>query len=134
MAIEEYATVFQLVSVIEGDMNSAQSGINVLAASLPPGSMTGAPKRRSCELLKSIERGHPRSIYSGVIGYLDVGGAGDFSVVIRTAFKWDSEPVWRVGAGGAITVLSTADDEFHEMMTKRERLMAAFAPDHLRSQ
>lgn len=127
MAIEEYATVFQLVSVIEGDLDSKYSGINVLAASLPPGSMTGAPKRRSCELLKSLEEDRSRSIYSGVIGYLDVGGGADFSVVIRTAFKWDAEPEWRIGAGGAVTVLSTAEVEFDEMVTKRERLMTAFS-------
>jgi para-aminobenzoate synthetase len=110
MQIEEYATVYQLVSVVEGSgiqNNSrpmrntngtsnpghadAKSGIEVLAASLPPGSMTGAPKKRSCELLAEIEQHKPRGIYSGVIGYIDVGGGGDFSVVIRTAYKWDSD-------------------------------------------
>ncbi|CZT23642.1 related to para-aminobenzoic acid synthetase [Ramularia collo-cygni] len=121
MSIEEYETVFQLVSVIEGDLEPAASGVAVLAASLPPGSMTGAPKKRSCELLKDLEGGKPRGLYSGVIGFLDVGGGGDFSVVIRTAFKWDDEgDVWRVGAGGAITALSDAEAEWEEMMTKRE--------------
>ena len=70
--------------------------------------MTGAPKKRSCELLKDIENQRPRGLYSGVIGYLDVGGGGDFSVVIRTAFKWSNEAKWRVGAGGAVTALSDA--------------------------
>lgn len=121
MSIEEYETVFQLVSVIEGDLEQASSGIAVLSASLPPGSMTGAPKKRSCEMLKDIEGGKPRGLYSGVVGFLDVGGGGDFSVVIRTAFKWDDEgDVWRVGAGGAITALSEAEAEWEEMMTKRE--------------
>ena len=85
MAVEEYETVFQLVSVVEGDLTG--SGIAVLAASLPPGSMTGAPKKRSCDLLSIIEGEKARGVYSGVIGYLDVGGGGDFSVVIRSAFK-----------------------------------------------
>jgi para-aminobenzoate synthetase len=66
-------------------------GIDVLAASLPPGSMTGAPKKSSCEKLQLIENGEARGIYSGVVGYLDVGGGGDFSVVIRTAYRWDSD-------------------------------------------
>ena len=81
MSVEEYESVFQLVSVIKGDLTA--SGIPVLAASLPPGSMTGAPKKRSCDLLHEIEEGQPRGLYSGVMGYFDVGGGGDFSVVIR---------------------------------------------------
>lgn len=111
MAVEEYATLYQLVTVIEGDLLSTDdvseqqkfpddeelsaasrrtSGIDVLAASLPPGSMTGAPKRRSCKILKGLE-GRERGVYSGVVGYLDVGGGGDFSVVIRSAVRWDDE-------------------------------------------
>jgi anthranilate/para-aminobenzoate synthase component I len=66
-----------------------KSGIDILAASLPPGSMTGAPKRRACQILHKLED-PPRGVYSGVLGYLDVGGGGDFSVVIRSTFRWDS--------------------------------------------
>lgn len=125
MSVEEYQTVFQLVSVIEGTVEGG-SGISALAASLPPGSMTGAPKKRSCELLSEIEGGKPRGLYSGVLGYLDVGGGGDFSVVIRTAFKWDDEgDDWHVGAGGAITALSDPEAEWEEMLTKRESVLTA---------
>lgn len=124
MSIEEYETVFQLVSVIEGDMENKASGSAVLAASLPPGSMTGAPKKRSCELLKEIEGGKPRGLYSGVIGFFDAGGGGDFSVVIRTTYKWGEEGErWQVGAGGAITALSEAQAEWEEMVTKRESVL-----------
>jgi para-aminobenzoate synthetase len=154
MQIEEYATVFQLVSVIEGDLRPRNPrrrysdferkkpklhGIDVLAASLPPGSMTGAPKKRSCEILLEIEEHKPRGIYSGVIGYLDVGGGGDFSVVIRTAYKWDSEfkassgcssnldpQEWTIGAGGAITAQSNPDDEYQEMLVKLNSVLGAF--------
>jgi para-aminobenzoate synthetase len=127
MAVEEYQTVFQLVSVIEGQLQegSRHTGIDVLAASLPPGSMTGAPKKRSCELLTEIE-GKARGIYSGVLGYFDVGGGGDFSVVIRTAFRWDGEGVWRIGAGGAVTVLSSPTAEFEEMDLKRQSCLPLF--------
>ncbi|KAI4755755.1 para-aminobenzoate synthase [Aureobasidium sp. EXF-3400] len=127
MAVEEYQTVFQLVSVIEGQLQegSRHTGIDVLAASLPPGSMTGAPKKRSCELLTGIEGG-ARGIYSGVLGYFDVGGGGDFSVVIRTAFQWDDEGVWRIGAGGAVTVLSSPMAEFEEMDLKRQSCLPLF--------
>ncbi|KAK4550473.1 hypothetical protein LTR36_000052 [Oleoguttula mirabilis] len=122
MVIEEYETVYQLVSVIEGQLDSPGRGINALAGSLPPGSMTGAPKKRSCELLQTIEGGDARGLYSGVLGYFDVGGGADFSVVIRTAFRWNEE-LWRVGAGGAITALSRPDDEWEEMLAKRESLL-----------
>ena len=124
MSIEEYETVFQLTSIIEGD---AENGIAVLAASLPPGSMTGAPKKRSCDLLKSVEREAPRGLYSGVFGYFDVGGGGDFSVMIRSAFKWGDREEWHVGAGGAVTVLSTAEGEWEEMLAKRASVLQAFS-------
>ena len=165
MQVEEYETVYQLVSVIEGPAenntasgssceyldngahpttNAMRKGLGLLAASLPPGSMTGAPKQRSCDLLCDLEDKQPRGIYSGVVGYMCVGGGGDFSVVIRSAFKWgsatgnhaferhgskdnvtpaqnsmdDDYDTWRIGAGGAITALSTPEDEWEEMQTK----------------
>lgn len=142
MQVEEYETVYQLVTVIEGTLRPTypynepayrpqKSGIDVLAASLPPGSMTGAPKKRSCELLQQIED-TPRSIYSGVLGYMDVGGGGDFSVVIRTAYRWDDETggddsqIWRIGAGGAITDLSDELGEWDEMHTKLDAVLRSF--------
>jgi len=117
---------------------SAPTGLAILASSLPPGSMTGAPKKRSCELLTQIEGpNHPRGIYSGIIGYLDVGGAGDFCVVIRTAHHWDWEcerdeqsgeeyELWRLGAGGAITTLSSAEGEVEEMLLKANSTLRMF--------
>ncbi|GAM83727.1 hypothetical protein ANO11243_017160 [Dothideomycetidae sp. 11243] len=141
MQVEEYETVYQLVSVIRGQLNTepppnspsepakivpranrtkhrrtlSEHGIDVLRASLPPGSMTGAPKKRSCELLKTIED-RRRGAYSGVLGYLDVGGGGDFSVVIRSVIK-DSRG-FCIAAGGAVTALSDPLGEFEEMMAK----------------
>lgn len=127
MVVEEYETVYQLVSVIEGQLSpdGRSTGIEVLVNSLPPGSMTGAPKKRSCELLAEVE-GKPRGVYSGVLGYLDVGGGGDFSVVIRTAFKWKDEGIWRVGAGGAITALSEPEAEWEEMEAKLDSTLRLF--------
>ncbi|OAG08457.1 para-aminobenzoate synthase [Paraphaeosphaeria sporulosa] len=137
MTVEEYEHVYQLVSVIEGqlpksDRDEGPTGLDVLKASLPPGSMTGAPKKRSCEILRDIEQ-RPRGIYSGVLGYLDVGGAGDFSVVIRTALRdardfasRESTETWRIGAGGAVTIQSTDEGEFLEMETKVMTALTAF--------
>lgn len=104
------------------------------------GSMTGAPKKRSVEILQNLE-GSPRSIYSGVFGYWCVSGAGDWSVTIRSCFKFQdtqtpsSDPStpeesrdeeWQVGAGGAITALSDADDEWEEMVIKLHSVLKSF--------
>lgn len=135
MKVEEYQTVYQLVSVVEGELPAPDAhgrgprGLDVLKASLPPGSMTGAPKKRSCEILRDIEK-RPRGVYSGVLGYMDVGGAGDFSVVIRTLVREggnddkDTE-TWKVGAGGAVTIQSTDEAEFQEMETKASSVLGA---------
>jgi para-aminobenzoate synthetase len=144
MQVEEYEHVYQLVTVIEGvlvqhdlpkeakGVENHASGIDVLAASLPPGSMTGAPKKRSCELLRAIEGPEsPRSVYSGVLGYMDVCGGGDFSVIIRTAYRWDDQvneedEVWSIGAGGAITDMSTEEGEWEEMYAKLDCALGLF--------
>jgi para-aminobenzoate synthetase len=156
MVVEEYASVFQMISVVEGQIpqvvggkeesKTRYNGLDVLAASLPPGSMTGAPKKRSCEILQEIEGHRDRSLYSGVVGYMDVGGRGDFSVNIRCMFRWDDETrnrdseegeqtsddetqdaeVWHVGAGGAVTALSTAVAEREEMQTKLAGTLGIF--------
>lgn len=154
MAVEEYETVYQLVSVIEGKLFktlqppfaamagphtrrcSNKTGIDVLAASLPPGSMTGAPKLRSCQILQGVEQYQPRSVYSGVLGYMCVSGKGEFSVVIRSVFKWDDrsdragEEHWRIGAGGAVTGLSTEEGEWEEMLAKLKSTLGGFVYAH----
>ena len=92
--------------------------------------MTGAPKKRSCEILQLLEL-DDRGLYSGVCGYLDVGGGGDFSVIIRSATCVDSpssdhSEVWEVGAGGAITALSEINAEWDEMNVKLHSVLRAF--------
>ncbi|KAF1918135.1 ADC synthase [Ampelomyces quisqualis] len=155
MEVEEYETLWQLVSVVDAVPSGIRKpstsqeweepaeriapvkqevpylGFEAFVESLPPGSMTGAPKKRSCEILMKEEDGVRRGIYSGVLGYLDVGGGGDFSVVIRTAIKIDSsdndkEDVWRIGAGGAITNQSTPEAEHEEMLAKFQSTSRAF--------
>ncbi|KAF2660183.1 para-aminobenzoate synthase [Lophiostoma macrostomum CBS 122681] len=120
------------------DEEDSSLGIDAFIASLPPGSMTGAPKKRSCELLQTLEHGPRRGMYAGVMGYLDVGGGGDFSVIIRTAVKVDAKQpslraeetdLWTINAGGAITAQSTPESEFEEMRTKLESVAQAFRPE-----
>ncbi|KAI1358450.1 aminodeoxychorismate synthase [Xylaria arbuscula] len=184
LKVEEYASVFQMISVVEGRLlphrgeeglprpGPPRTGLDVLAASLPPGSMTGAPKKRSCEILQALEgpRGRERSLYSGVVGYMDVAGRGDWSVTIRSLFRWDDESstttitptitpttststatnasssasssssglglgtremememeTWHIGAGGAVTALSTPEGETDEMFTKLKGPVGVF--------
>ncbi|KAF9459240.1 ADC synthase [Collybia nuda] len=141
--VEEYETVYQLVSVIEGRLSESSSpdrssesqlGWEVLRKSLPPGSMTGAPKKRSVEILQTLEDGE-RMIYSGVFGYWCVSGGGDWAVTIRSCFKYDEEPAeyrddkfdkWTIGAGGAITALSDPEAEWEEMNTKLSSVLRSF--------
>jgi para-aminobenzoate synthetase len=105
--------------------------ISAVKSTLPPGSMTGAPKKRSCEILRSLERRN-RGVYAGVIGYLDVGGGGCWSVAIRCAFaandskRDDGMREWHVGAGGAITVLSEVECEWEEMRVKMGSVLRGF--------
>lgn len=143
LKIEEYQSVFQMITVVEGELppSGGYTGLDVLAASLPPGSMTGAPKKRSCEILQEIEQGQERSLYSGVVGYMCATGRGDWSVTIRSLFRWDDEQsltlgegaieekneTWHIGAGGAVTILSTPEGEREEMFTKLAGPLRVFA-------
>jgi para-aminobenzoate synthetase len=138
--IEEYETVFQMVSVIEGRLpcnnveHENDQGWQVLRRSLPPGSMVGAPKKRSVEILQTLED-QARGLYSGNVGYWCVSGAGDWSVTIRSCFRYASDAAseggngeeWVIGAGGAITVLSDPEEEWDEMVTKLQSVLRAFA-------
>jgi len=98
--------------------------------------MTGAPKKRSVEILQNLEDSQ-RSLYSGVFGYWCVGGGGDWSVTIRSCFKYDASvsdgfsdslrtEEWTIGAGGAITALSDAEAEWDEMLVKLQSVLRAF--------
>lgn len=141
--VQEFEQVYQLVSHIRAyippppvstqraePVPPSDLGLRALRCSLPPGSMTGAPKKRSCEILSGLE-GRSRGIYSGVIGFMDVGGRGSWSVCIRSAFSTakeddDTTQLWHVGAGGAITVLSDSEAEWQEMLTKLNNVLGAF--------
>lgn len=149
LEVEDHGRVYQMITHVIGEVDpnrpgfAAQDmpqlysngmsayGLTALQQCFPPGSMTGAPKERSCLHLSSIE-GRNRGVYSGAMGFLDLGGGGSFSVLIRTAFTCagddDVEQVWRIGAGGAVTILSTAEGEWEEMLTKLRTVLGAFVP------
>lgn len=115
LRVETYETVHQLVSSIRGRLRDDLGPVECARACFPPGSMTGAPKRRTMEILDELE-GEARGIYSGAIGYFGFGGGCDLSVAIR-AIVADGGAV-TIGAGGAIVVQSDPEAELAEMLLK----------------
>lgn len=130
-ALESFSSVHQLVSTIQGELKNGYSAIDALIAAFPGGSMTGAPKKRTMELLHDLEERKPRGPYSGCIGYISPNNAMDMNIVIRTAVLSPCPALnssglkINVGAGGAITALSDKDDEYEEMLLKTRAVIRA---------
>jgi len=119
-AIESYATVHQMVSTVDAHLRPGAPRAEAVAAAFPAGSMTGAPKISTMDILDQLEAG-PRGIYSGAIGYFSLNAATDLAVVIRTLVANPDGGRGRtltLGVGGAITSDSVADDEYEEIRTK----------------
>ena len=124
--LESYANVHHLVSVVTGELDEARDGLDLIAASFPGGSITGAPKIRAMEIIAELE-GNARGVYCGSIGWLGFDGALDLNIAIRTVTMRGGEAVFH--AGGGITALSDPAAEYDETLAKAERLFRAFEPD-----
>ena len=120
--VEEYATVFHLVSDIEGDLEESKNVMDLLEAAFPGGSITGAPKYRAMEIIDEMEN-NKRNLYTGSIGYLTLDGDCDFNIVIRTALHKDGK--YYLGVGGGITAESDLEFEYEETLQKAKAVLQA---------
>lgn len=119
---EAYATVFHLVSTICGKLQKDKDVVDVLQAMFPGGSITGAPKYRSMEIIDELEHSR-RMLYTGSMGYIGFDGDCDFNIVIRTLVYQDG--CYHIGAGGGITCESEPDFEYEETCQKARALICA---------
>jgi anthranilate synthase component 1 len=126
--VESYPQVHQLVSSIEGRLRHGLDGIDAIAACLPAGSMTGAPKQRATEILDTLER-RARGLYAGAFGYLGRDGRVDLAMTIRSIVL--DERGATIGTGGGITALSVPAEEIAEARLKAAALLAALGLDTL---
>lgn len=120
--VEAYATVFHLVSDIEGILEDGKNVMDLLEATFPGGSITGAPKYRAMEIIDELEHGK-RNLYTGSIGYLTLDGSCDFNIVIRTALHKNGK--YHLGVGGGITAESDLEFEYEETLQKAKAILDA---------
>jgi para-aminobenzoate synthetase len=125
MHVETYETVHQLVSTVRGLLREDVEPPDCIRACFPGGSMTGAPKKRTMEIIDELE-GEARGVYSGAIGFLGLSGGCDLNIVIRTLVI-DGEST-TLGVGGAIIMQSDAEDEYQETLLKARAPMQAIDP------
>ncbi|WP_082676834.1 aminodeoxychorismate synthase component I [Peptoniphilus phoceensis] len=122
MDVETYKTLHQLVTTVSGKIRDDVDIIDVLEKTFPGGSMTGAPKKRTLEIIDELET-YPRGVYSGTIGYISNNSTMDFNIVIRTALIEKDKA--SIGVGGAIILLSDEEEEFDEIVLKAKGSLLA---------
>ena len=124
MQVESYESVHQLVSTVRGRLRDDVTTVGALRALFPAGSMTGAPKLRTMQVIEEVEA-TPRGVYAGAFGWISGDGAADLGVVIRSLVT-DGSGTWSLGTGGGITVRSDVAGEWAEAQWKAERLLRVF--------
>ncbi len=127
---ETYSTVHHLVSTVIGSLKEDVDVVDCLCNCFPGGSITGAPKIRAMEIIEEIEP-VKRGIYTGSIGYIDMNGNADLSVVIRTIVVKDGTAYFQVGGG--IVADSDPDKEYDETMDKARAMIYALAIEKAKS-
>ena len=122
--IERYSHVMHIVSQVEGDLREGLNYMDVLKATFPAGTVSGAPKIRALQIIQELEP-HKRNIYAGAIGYIGWWGDADTAIAIRTAVIQDGQ--LHVQAGGGVVFDSDPEAEWEETMNKGRALFRAVA-------
>jgi len=122
MHVESYPSVHQLVTTVRGRLRPEVSAVRAVEALFPGGSMTGAPKLRTMQIIAEVETS-ARGVYSGALGWLGDDGRADLGIVIRTLVHRSS--AYSLGTGGALTVRSDPEAEYAETRWKCDRLLRA---------
>ena len=121
--IERYSHVMHLVSNVEGKIRAGLDAIDALAAGLPAGTLSGAPKIRAMEIIDEFEKEKRGAVYAGAVGYFAANGSMDTCIVLRTAVVKDG--MMYVQAGGGVVADSDPEAEYQETVNKAKALMIA---------
>ena len=124
MTIRRYSHIMHIESTVVGRLSEGRSAYDVLAATFPAGTLSGAPKPRALSLIDELEPSR-RGLYGGVVGYLDFHGDLDMAIAIRTALIRDG--VAHVQAGGGIVADSVPELELQESRNKAAAALRAVA-------
>lgn len=120
MLIERYQHVMHIVSEVKGQLRNHKHGIDALIATLPAGTVSGAPKIRAMEIVNKLEK-HKRGVYAGSVGYMNIDGNIDLALAIRTMVIKGQTAYVQAGAG--IVYDSVPEDEFNETLNKAKSLL-----------
>ena len=130
MTIERYSHIMHLVSTVEGTIKQGASAVEVVKATFPAGTLSGAPKPRALEIIKQLEPVN-RGLFGGVVGYFDFAGNADLAIAIRTEVLRDGKAFVQAGAG--IVLESDPKSENQETLSKASApLRAVYAANNMK--
>lgn len=121
--IYRFSHIMHITSAVTGEVREGMDVLDALSATLPAGTLSGAPKRRAMQIISKLEKGNVRGVYGGAVGYIGFNGDGDFCIAIRTAARFKNTVTVR--AGGGIVADSIPQNEFTETVNKSAAMREA---------
>ena len=122
MEIQRFSHVMHIVSEVRGELDTQSSAYDAIRATLPAGTLSGAPKIRAMEIIDELEP-CSRSLYGGAVGWISFRGETDLAIAIRTA--WRNHGLWQLQVGAGIVADSIPEMEYQETLNKAAGLLAA---------
>ena len=122
MQVERYSHVMHIVSQVEGDLRAEMDAFDLLAATFPAGTVSGAPKVKAMQIIAELEQ-NPRGPYAGIVGYVGFDGSMDTCIALRTLYVQDQWLTAQAGAG--IVADSNPDNEYKETLDKVKAISLA---------